>query len=84
MVPRRVKSVPGKEALREIVPGNSVRICICGEDFWVEVTETKDQLIIGTVDAILLMMAEHGLAKGDLVQFHHDAVFQIFIPEEKK
>ncbi len=84
MVPRKVKHLPSKETIAAVVPGNSVRICICGEDFWVEVSEVSGDLIIGVVDSDLLMMAEHDLYKGDVIQFHHDSVFQIFVPEEKK
>lgn len=78
---RKVKTTPTKEAIAEVVPGNSVRICVCGEDFWVEVTEINENLITGTVDNDLLMVAEHTLYKGDLIQFHNSAVFQIFVPE---
>ena len=84
MVPRKVKYLPSNEAIAAVVPGNSVRICICGEDFWVEVTGSTGDLITGTVDNDLLMVGEHGLYKGDTVQFHCSSVFQIFVPEESK
>ena len=78
---RKVKRLPTAVEIAEIVPGNSVRICVCQEDFWVEIVDIIEGVIVGTVDNDLTK-TEHGLTKGDVVQFHKDSVFQIFVPEK--
>jgi hypothetical protein len=78
---RKVKKLPTKLELGAVVSGNSVRISIYGEDFWCEVNEVLGDLIVAVVDADLLKTTEHGLSKGDVVRFHNNSVFQIFVPE---
>ena len=79
---RKVKKLPNAIEMAGITPGDSVRICVCQEDFWVEVIDIIEGIIVGTVDNDLTK-TEHGLTKGDVVQFHRDSVCQIFYSTEE-
>jgi len=62
-------NIPNDECLSKVKSGDSVKVAICGERFWVEVTNRDGDNLIGYVDNDLLCTDLHGLAYKDIVNF---------------
>lgn len=75
--------VPTQEELDNIQPGDSVKVCVGKERFWVTVeligtlVGMKD-VIGGIIDNDLVFTHEHGLKCGDKIKFEKKNIYSIF------
>lgn len=74
--------VPSDQELKDLKPGDFVKICVGNERFWVEVTEAQahSPVIDGRVDNNLERTSEHGLVYNDMIRFEKRHVYSVAPP----
>ena len=69
---------PSSTELDKIKKGNSVKIAISKERFWVTVVFVNNNKITGTIDNDLIFTDEHGLQFEDEIEFEKKNIYSIF------
>ncbi len=69
---------PSKDELSKITKGNTVKVSIGGERFWVTVSKVDGNHIDGQVDNDLIHTEIHGFVDGDPISFCKEHIFQIY------
>lgn len=66
--------------------GDHVKVCACGERFWVMVidNDVAAQRIVGTVDNALWDTETHGLSLGDVVELEYRHVYDINLASDHR
>jgi hypothetical protein len=69
--------IPTKEDLYKLKVGDSVKVCVENECFWVEITELSKKLVTGRVDNDMVFTDEHGLKYNDTVNFAKKHIIEV-------
>ena len=66
--------------------GDCVKVCACGERFWVLVidNDVAKQRFVGTVDNALWNTDSHGLSLGDVVEVEYRHVYDICLASDHR
>lgn len=70
-------SIPSKEAMDKIIPGDLVKICVEPERFWVRVETIQNNKVTGHIYSDMIHTATHGLKANDLIEFEKKNIYRI-------
>ncbi|QOR74594.1 hypothetical protein IMZ16_03940 [Cruoricaptor ignavus] len=68
---------PSDDDLRNIEPGDFVKVSVMGERFWVEVETISPEAVTGRIDNDLVCTADHGLILNDRLHINKECIYNI-------
>lgn len=77
---------PSREEIAGLGIGHLVKVAIDGspmpERFWCEIMERRGDIFTGKVANDLVYTERHGIARNDLIQFHADNIYALYVGGE--